>query len=204
MPHAETIVNGEKSSSQFISHLASYPVVSESISTFKSNPYGAKSIEVGTNGYNSLVAPVLPYAQKPYGYVKPYVERADGLADSGLTKVDETFPIVKEDASKIKSTLVDYITYPFKFANESKDYVLSTYNSEYKKCGGNGAVAGGKAVITTSLVVTSDTLAWLSKYLSQTSAHVSDVAAEKLDHAKSEASKKKGEAEKTVKDKVNQ
>jgi len=186
------MVNGEKSS--FISHLTSYPLVSDSIETFKSNPYGAKSIEVGTHGYNSFVAPVIPYAQKPYGYVKPYVEQADGIADAGLSKVDETFPIIKKEAAEIKGSIKDLINYPFKVAGEGKDYLFSTYDSEYKKCGGDGYVAGGKAIITSGLVITSDTLNWLSNFLSQKKGEASDIASEKYGQAKAYAKDLKGTA----------
>jgi len=161
------IVNGDKPSSQFISHLTSYPVVSDSIETFKSNPYGARSIEVADSSYNTLVKPVLPYAQKPYTYIHPYVSRADELASSGLSKVDSHFPIVKEDTQKIKGTIIDYVFSPLVMVGKGREYVQSTYGSEYHKCGGDGYVAGGKAMITTGLVVTSDVLGWVSGYLSQ-------------------------------------
>lgn len=148
-------------------HLVSYPVVSDGISNFKSNPYGQKSINLAESINKSFVAPVLPYAQGPYGYVKPYVAKADEMADTGLTKVDQKFPIVKEDAEKIKGSLFELIGLPFKLATSSKEYVFKTYGNEYKKCGGKTYVDAGKAVITTSLVVTSDSLSWLSAYLSQ-------------------------------------
>lgn len=184
MPHAngnmsEPTVNGEKPSSQFINHLTSYPVVSDSITTFKSNPYGQKSLDLADHGYKSIVAPVLPYAQGPYGYVKPYVEKADQLADGGLKRVDETFPIVKQDTEAIKGSILELAYLPFKLADQGKDYVLKTYSSEYKKCGGDGYVAGGKALITTGLVVTSDSLAWLSNYLSQKKEEAKEVVKDK-------------------------
>lgn len=190
MPHAENgsmtqaTVNGEKSSSQFVSHVASYPVVSDSIDLIENNPYGKKGIELANEGYNKVLAPVMPYAQRPYGYIAPYVQKADQLADGGLTKVDGTFPIVKQDTEKIKGTILDLILLPLSIANQSKDYVFSTYGNEYKKCGGNGYIAGGKAVITTGLVVTSDSLAWLADYLNQKKEQAKEVAKEKKDAAK--------------------
>lgn len=166
--------------------------MTDSINTFKSNPYGQKSIDMADASYNSFVKPVLPYAQRPYGLVAPYVAKADQVASSGLTKVDETFPIVKEDTQKIKSTVFDYAFYPFKLAGESKDYVFKTYDSEYKKCGGDGYVSGGKAMITTSLVVTSDSLAWFSSFLGQKKEQSKDVMQEKSGQAKSVAKDKTG------------
>ncbi|KAL8719777.1 MAG: hypothetical protein Q9225_003265 [Loekoesia sp. 1 TL-2023] len=190
MPHAENgsmtqpTVNGEKQSSQFVAHVTSYPVVSDSIDAIENNQYGKKGIELANEGYNKVVAPVIPYAQRPYGYIAPYVQKADELADGGLNKVDGTFPIVKEDTEKIKGTILDLVFLPLRLANQGKDYVLSTYNNEYKKCGGNGYVAGGKAVVTTGLVVTSDSLAWLADYLNQKKEEAKEVAKEKKDAAK--------------------
>ena len=109
----------------------------------------------------------------------PYVAKADSLATDGLSKVDQTFPIVKEDTETIKGSLFDLAFLPFRLANGGKDYVLKTYSSEYKKCGGDGVVSGGKAVITTGLLVTSDSLAWLSEYLGQKKEQTKDVVKEK-------------------------
>jgi len=172
-------VNGDKSSSQFLSHLTSYPVVSDSISTFKSNPYGAKSLDLADSGYKSFVAPVLPYAQGPYGYVKPYVAKADEIADTGLSKVDNTFPIVKQDTQKIQSTVMGLVHLPFVMAFQGKDYVFKTYGNEYKKCGGKTYIDGVKALITTSLVITSDSLSSLSGYLSQKKEQSKEVVKDK-------------------------
>lgn len=158
--------------------------MSDSIDLIENNPYGKKGIELANEGYNKVLAPVMPYAQRPYGYIAPYVQKADQLADGGLTKVDGTFPIVKQDTEKIKGTILDLILLPLSIANQSKDYVFSTYGNEYKKCGGNGYIAGGKAVITTGLVVTSDSLAWLADYLNQKKEQAKEVAKEKKDAAK--------------------
>ncbi|KAL8987081.1 MAG: hypothetical protein Q9177_003683 [Variospora cf. flavescens] len=190
MPHAENgsmvqpTVNGEKSSSHFIAHVTSYPAVADSLDAIENNPYGKKGIELATEGYNKVVAPVVPYAQRPYGYVAPYVQKADELADGGLTRVDNTFPIVKQDTEKIKGTILDLAFMPLRMANQGKDYVLSTYSNEYKKCGGNGYIAGSKAVITTGLVVTSDSLSWLAEYLNQKKEEGKEFAKEKKDAAK--------------------
>ncbi|KAL9098588.1 MAG: hypothetical protein Q9163_005785 [Psora crenata] len=144
--------------------IKSYPVVHDSLETLKSHPVGQKSIDLTQTGYNKFVAPVFPYVRGPYSYVAPYVAKADSLASDGLSKVDQTFPLVKEDTQTIKGTLLDYAYFPFRFANDGKNYVLDTYGSEYKKCGGDGYVSGGKALITTGMVVTSDTLVWLSSF----------------------------------------
>ncbi|KAL8896138.1 MAG: hypothetical protein Q9207_007861 [Kuettlingeria erythrocarpa] len=203
MPHAENgsdAVNGEKQSSQFLAHVTSYPAVSDSIDAVENNPYGKKGIELATEGYNKVVAPVVPYAQGPYSYVAPYVQKADELADGGLTKVDNTFPIVKQDTEKIKNSILDLAFMPLRFANQSKDYVFSTYGNQYKKCGGDGYIASGKAIITTGMIVTSDSLAWLADYLHQKTEEAKD----KKDQVKDYAKDKKDQAKDYSKDKKDQ
>lgn len=185
-------------------HLTSYPVVSDAIETFKSNPYGKKSLDLSNTGYEKLVAPFIPYAKRPYGYVAPYVAKADSLGSDALSRVDHTFPIVKEDTEKIKGTVLDYAYFPFRVVGDSKNYLLDTYSSEYKKCGGDGYVAGSKAVITTGLVVTSDTLAWLSSFLGQKKEEGSDYAAKKYGAASDYAHDKSGQAMKYAEDKAEQ
>ena len=209
MPHAENnLVNGDNSSqflsvsqaptpsplsavveykqsennpltAQCLQHLESYPVVNDSIKAVKSNPYGKKSLNIADAGYKNFVAPVVPYAQRPYGYVAPYVNKADQLADGVLQKADERYPVLKEDTEKLKGSIVDLVFLPLRLAGQGKDYALDTYAKEYKKCGGDGYVAGGKAVITSGLIVTSDTFAWLANYFASKKDQAKEVAKEK-------------------------
>ncbi|KAL2222738.1 putative pathogenesis associated protein Cap20 [Thermoascus aurantiacus ATCC 26904] len=171
MPHAEKdtmgepAVNGEKVHSQFLTHLASYPVISESIATFKNTKYGAKSLDYADQSYSRFAKPVLPYLSKPYGYLAPYIAKVDALGDSGLSKVELAFPIVKEDTETIKGTIRDRAYLPLRLAGDVKKHVFELYDSEYAKCGGNGYVASGKAVITTGLLLSQESLAWLSTFL---------------------------------------
>lgn len=146
------MTNGERPHSKVLSHITSYPVVSDSITYYKSNPYGQKSINLASTCYSKFAAPVLPYLQGPYSYVAPYVEKADSLADDGLAKVDTKFPIVKEDTSKIKGTVIDYAFFPLRLAGQGKEYVLDTFNDQYSKTNGqDGLVKLAKATISTEL-----------------------------------------------------
>ncbi|QKX57339.1 uncharacterized protein TRUGW13939_04451 [Talaromyces rugulosus] len=187
MPHAERdtmgepTVNGEKPASQFLSHLTSYPVVSDSITTFKNNKYGAKSLTYADQGY-AFAKPYLPYLSAPYSYVAPYVAKADSLGDQGLTHVDERFPIVKEDTDKIRGTLVDTAYFPVRVAEDARQHLLDTYGAEYKKCGGAGYVASGKAVVTTSLVLSQESLGWLSTAIAAQKEQAKEVVNEKVNH----------------------
>lgn len=122
MPHAtETLTNGDKPSSQFFNHLTSYPAVNDSIETFKQNPYGKKSIEIADGAYSRFGKPIQPYFETPYNYAKPYVQKADELADRGLNGVESHFPIVKEDTHTIVDTAKGYIWWPY-------DYLTHTWH----------------------------------------------------------------------------
>ncbi|KAL2008119.1 hypothetical protein VTN00DRAFT_8101 [Thermoascus crustaceus] len=188
MPHAEKdtmgepAVNGEKVHSQFLTHLTSYPVVSDSITTFKNTKYGAKSIDYADQGYSRFAKPVLPYLSKPYGYLAPYIAKVDAIGDTGLTKVELVFPIVKEDTETIKGTVLDRVYLPLRLAGDVKKHVFELYGSEYTKCGGDGYVASGKAVITTSLLLSQESLAWLSSFLGSKKEQVKDAVNEKANN----------------------
>jgi len=184
MPHAtadmgEATINGDMPSSSFISHLTSYPIVSDSISTVKSNPYGAKAIDLTNTAYAKLAKPAFPYLQTPLSYTKPYIAKADDLGDKLLSKVDEKIPVVKSETKEIKSTIFDFAQWPLVKASDGKNYILGTYNEEYKKCGGDGVVAGGKALITSYMIVISDTLSWVSSIVKAKKDEGMEVAKEK-------------------------
>jgi hypothetical protein len=194
-------VNGEAPSSAFLSvrspfsypsikdslltpiqHLYSYPVISDSISTFKSNPYGAKSLDLTSAGYEKLGKPLLPYLSKPYEYVSPYVKKADSIGDSTLSTIDTKFPYVKKPTGEIYDGGKAIVFYPLKVGTEGKEYVFGVFGSEKKKVGGEGIVMYGKAVVATGLVVSSDALSWLSAFLSRKKAEVKEITNEKLNN----------------------
>lgn len=189
MPHSEESpsttqdkmaqVNGEKPSSAFLHHLTLYPVVADSISTFKSNPYGAKSIDLTSQGYEKLAKPFLPYFEKPYAYVSPYIKKADSLGDSTLSTFDSKFPVVKKPTKELIDDGKSVVFFPLKVGNEGKDYVFSVYGSEKKKVGGEGVVTYSKAAIATGLIVTSDALHWFSEFLSKKKAEAKEAINEK-------------------------
>jgi len=158
-------VNGETPSSAFLSHLTSYPIISDSISTFKSNPYGQKSLDLTSQGYEKFAKPVLPYFSKPYEYVSPYVKRADSIGDSTLSTIDSKFPVVKKPTGELYGEAQSFALFPFRKGIEGKDYVFTTYNTEVKKTGKEGLVSYGKAAVSTGLIVSSDALNWLGGFL---------------------------------------
>ena len=121
----------------------------------------------------------MTYFEKPYSYVSPYVQKVDLIGDSTLGKIDETFPVVKTKTEDIKDTAYTYAHYPFVLFDDGKKYIFDTYNAEYKKCGGDGVVAGGKAVVTTSLIAASDFLTAFSNFISTKKDQAKEVAKEK-------------------------
>lgn len=108
---------------------------------------------------------------------------------------------MKEDTEKIKGTVMDYAYTPFRMVGDGKNYLLDTYSSEYKKCGGDGYVAGGKAFITSGLVVTSDTFAWIGSFIGQKKDEGSDYASKKYGDASKFANDKYGDASKFANEK---
>lgn len=137
-----------------LKHLHSYPVVHDSVEFYKSNPYGAKSLTLFHNTYNSFIAPLHPYLKTPYSYISPYLTRADELGDSSLNKLDHHVPLVKEDTTKLKELAFSPLT-----------YLQGTYQDEYKKTQGpEGLIKTVKAGISTELKVAHDAFTFAVEY----------------------------------------
>lgn len=144
--HEAPLTNGETPSSKVLSHLHSYPVVHDSVETFKTHPYGSKALGLAHNTYQSVIAPFHPYLATPYSYLHPYLTRADQIGDNTLSKLETHLPIVKEDTSKVKEVALTPYT-----------YVTSTWQDEYKKTQRqDGLVKTGIVVLSTELKIVSD------------------------------------------------
>lgn len=172
-----------------LQHLLDYPLISDGISTFKSNEYGQRSIKLGDSAYQTLAAPVIPYFAKPYQFVSPYVQRVDSLGDKTLGAIDERFPIVKKPTSDLYNDTKGLVLLPYNKGLEGKEHVFQLYSTEFKKNDQQGLVAHGKAAVTTALVVSNETLSWISNFLAA---------------KKNEASKTANDAAKAASDKINQ
>ncbi|QSZ37466.1 hypothetical protein DSL72_008564 [Monilinia vaccinii-corymbosi] len=175
-------VNGEPSSSAFLSHLTSYPLIHDSISTFKSYPYGQRSIDLTTTSYEKFGKPFVPYLQKPYQYVSPYVAKADELGESTLSTIDSKFPAVKKPTGELYSDGKYLVFYPLTKGSEGKEYVLGKYNSEVKKTEDQGILGYGKAVVSTGLIVSSEAFQWLSQFLSAKKAEAKETTHNKMNN----------------------
>lgn len=110
--------------------------------------------------------------------------KVDELGNTFLTKFDERVPILKSETSEIKKTATDYVNWPINVAVNQKDYYVNTYSDEYKRCGGDGLVAGSKALVSGSFVVASDWLAYIASLLQRSK-----------EEAKSKASEAKAQAQ---------
>jgi len=201
MPHAEKdtlpktdtmgepLTNGEKPHSLFISHLTSYPLVSDSLSAYLENPYGAKSVNLFNEAYKKFFTPVEPYLKTPYSYVAPYVIKADSLGDKGLSEVDTRFPIVKEETSSLKEKVKGLPFVPYNTIISTKNYVFKTFEDESKKNQGKGVVPLTKSVIGTELRIAADTLSFISAFLIQKKDEGKKYADAKIDELKEKTSK---------------
>jgi hypothetical protein len=190
------MTNGERPSSLFLSHLSTYPVVSDALQTYKSNPYGAKTLDIAYIAYHKLAAPIMPYLRTPYSILRPYLTKADSIADSGLNKVDQKFPVVKEETGAIKSTVVDYACFPLRVAGESKNYVVGTYQDEHKKVGGEGLVRTAKAIVSTELKLAFDAFGYVTDFLAQRK--------QQSQNKLNEAQNKLNETQKKLNEKINE
>lgn len=163
-------------------HLQSYPVVHDSVEYYKHHPMGAKSLSLLSRTYTTYIAPLHPYLRTPYSYLSPYITRADELGDTSLSKIDTTFPIVKEDTTKLRETVSGYALAPIMLAGQGKElavhgkeYVLATWEDEYQKTAGDvGVVRSVKALVSTQLKIGIDGYGVVSGYLGRRGEQASD------------------------------
>jgi hypothetical protein len=153
-------------SSAFLQHLMRYPVIHDGVSTFKENPYGQKSLQLGDSAYKTFAKPVVPYFARPYEYVSPYVKKADSIGDQTLAKIEEKFPVVKKLIGELYTEAKGLVFFPLRKGLEGKDHVVKTYSDECTKSGEAGIVTYGKALVTTAFILGNETVSWVSGFLS--------------------------------------
>ncbi|KAB5582420.1 hypothetical protein GE09DRAFT_266878 [Coniochaeta sp. 2T2.1] len=175
-------VNGDVPHSAFIDHLLNYPVIDSTVKSFKSNPYGQRSLQLSDSAYKTFAQPVLPFLTKPYQYVSPYVKKADDLGAKTLSTIDSRFPVVKKPAADIYNDARDLVLYPYRTGLAGKDHVFETYDGECKKVGGEGLVTYGKALVTTTLIVATEVVQAVSGFLGQKKEVTKSVGDEKVNN----------------------
>jgi hypothetical protein len=179
--------NGEpQPHSVFFSHLGSLPVVSDGVTYFKGHPVGQRSISVSQSVYDTFVRPFSPYFAKANTYAGPYVTKADQFADSGLVKLEERVPLVKESTQKLKERITSLPVYhtaqdALAFGTEKKEYAFKVYNDEYNKAsnGQKSIVSIAKAGVTTTYILSTQTLGWITTYLTAKKEEVTEAAKDK-------------------------
>ncbi|KYK55224.1 perilipin MPL1-like protein [Drechmeria coniospora] len=177
-------VNGDVASpvhnSAFLQHILNYPLISDGITTVTANEYAQRSLKLGDSAYQTFARPVLPYFAKPYGFISPYVQRADSIGDKTLDRIDERFPIVMKPTSELYSDTCSLLLLPYSKSIEGRDRVFQIYSSEVKKNEQQGLVGQGKAAVSTAFVVSTETLSWLSSFLSAKKAEANKLVSEKV------------------------
>ncbi|KAK0740803.1 putative pathogenesis associated protein Cap20 [Schizothecium vesticola] len=176
---SQPAINGDGTSWAFVNHILNYPVVNDSVATFKSTPLGQRSLKFGDSAYRTFAVPVLPYFSWPLQLITPYAKKADDLGDKTLSRVDEKFPIVKKPTDELISDARSMASIPLRVGQTGKEHVLSTYGAELNKTGGNGLLGRGKAAVTTALILTSESLATVSSYLNEKKKQSREVVEEK-------------------------
>ncbi|KAL2131761.1 hypothetical protein VTI74DRAFT_4636 [Chaetomium olivicolor] len=154
MSNAEqtTVVNGDSPHSNTLRHLLSYPAVQDGLRLYKSNALGRMSIQLSTSAYQLVGAPVLALLDKPYGYVAPYLEKADSFGDETLSKVEKRFPLVKKPSAEMFNEAKDAV-----YGGPIK-HITELYRDAYQRAGGASPVATGVAAAKTAAVLSAEGL----------------------------------------------
>ncbi|KAH7111320.1 hypothetical protein B0J11DRAFT_498661 [Dendryphion nanum] len=169
--------NNKNSRSKVFSHLQSYPIIHDSLEYCTTHPYGAKSLSLLQTTYQHFIAPLNPYLQIPYSYLSLYFTRADEIGVICLSKVDNKFPIIKEDTSKLKEKVQLYIFLPLNLADRGKEYAWATWEEEYKEMRGeDGLVKSAKALLNTELKIAHDGYTLVQEYLNKEKHYVREKA----------------------------
>lgn len=157
------MVNGDGVPSKSLDHIKSYPVIKDTMNS----SLGQRVLGLADQGYQTFFVPFQPYLEKPYSLVHPYVKAADGYADAGLTKFENTVPQIKEPTGSLKDSFFGLVFLPLHLAGTSRDYVIKTYSDQYEKCGGDkgGLVSPVKAILSTGLTVSSDVFGSAAEFL---------------------------------------
>ncbi|KAG9232680.1 hypothetical protein BJ875DRAFT_442917 [Amylocarpus encephaloides] len=154
-------------SSVFLQHLFAYPIISDSVDALMSTSYGAKSLDLTAQGYEMFGKPLASKLAGPYGYVSPYVKKADSIGDTTLSNIDNRFPVLKKQTGELVEDGKSIIFFPLRKGHEGKDHLLSTYMGEIQKVGGDGIATYAQAGLGTTIIIVRDTLGWLRGFLPQ-------------------------------------
>jgi len=145
-----------------LTHLKSFPLISDSLHSITSHPLGQRSISISSTAYEKFLRPFIPYLLKANEIASPYVTKADDYADVGLGKVEEKFPILKEPTENVKSRVTEQFGGAGRLVGGGKEYVVGVYKTELEKENGTkGYLPIAKAGLTATFVITADSIQWL-------------------------------------------
>ncbi|KAI9891990.1 MAG: hypothetical protein M1814_002185 [Vezdaea aestivalis] len=173
--------NGEQPHSLFFAHLLQFPLIDDSVTGFKQNAYGQRSISLADQGYATFAQPLLQYLQRPISIVTPYVKQVDSVADQGLSKIEDRFPAVKTPTDEVKGSISGYVAYPFQLAGGYRDHVFKTWSEENKKNSGS-VLTPFKAFLTTGIILTADGFSLIATQLGKGKEEAEKKVKEKTDN----------------------
>ncbi|EDN09395.1 predicted protein [Histoplasma mississippiense (nom. inval.)] len=88
----EPIVNGEKPSSQFLHHLSTLPVGSDSLTYLKNHPYGQKSLQLADQGESKDRFPIVKKDTETIkGALKGYIHMPFRVVEEGKKHVLQVY-----------------------------------------------------------------------------------------------------------------
>ncbi|RAL61833.1 hypothetical protein DID88_002896 [Monilinia fructigena] len=158
-------VNGDTSSA-FLSHLTSYPLIHDSISTFKSLSIWPTIHRLNHHFHTRSSANHSFHTSKSLTNTSLHTSRKSTNSANLLYR-----PLIP-NSPPLRNPL----------GNEGKEYALGKYNSEVKKTEDQGIVGFGKAVVSTGLIVSSEAFQWLSQFLSAKKAEAKETTHEKTNN----------------------
>ena len=84
-------------------------------------------------------------------------------------------PLIKSETAELKEKGKEYAIWPYQ-------YLMSTWEDEYKKTTGEGYLKKVKAVVSTELKVTMDAFVWLKEFLKTKKAEGKKAVNDKMNH----------------------
>jgi hypothetical protein len=151
--------------SKSLNHLASYPVVSDTLSY-------AQSFAVIQQAWNAtqkatgLLQPFTPLLEKANHIAAPVVTKVDDFADSKLGQLDEKIPFVKKPTQELADFLAQQKDFATGLAQKEREYVLSVFADELEKAAGEnkaGYIPTAKAGVNTGIVISQELIAWIAE-----------------------------------------
>lgn len=164
--------NGNKPSpsiaekSQFLSHLTSYPLISDTLTTITTHPYTRTPLHLTHRTLTSLAPYATPLLSPLTPYLTPYLARLDTLGSSALDALDARVPSAKKPTRELYTQTRDLALRPYELSREGSEHVRRAYDGEVKRNGGGegekkmGLVGFGKAVWGTGKVVGGEVVSW--------------------------------------------